>query len=850
MGGQAMRNRTLLRMALLPVCVLGLCAGAWAAERAGMVVGLQGQVEATGADGQRRVLSMGAEVFSGDTLITPQGARLQVMLEDDTLIGLSENSSLTIDEYVFDPRRKENNGLAVRIGRGIARIITGIITDLNPERFKVRTSRATIGIRGCELGFRCGEDVHRYFVVRVPERRFIQVTSELTDEMLVFSEPGFVDVDERGRLRRGILQEREVRDILDQTTPQFEPGSAKQAPASSRGAKGGGEGEEPVKAAEGAVDEESVRSEPLPLDTADQIASVTPSIGETASDTQQSSQDVRMETSITEDRGDQFVSPPPPPPPPPPAPGYPSVMGAGETARYHDWASWSHMDGLLRFRRAEGFIGDGRTSVDFYGDYIDVAGRVLAAVKLSLRDVSLIRFGSDRYYEGWRQISLEPGVRLANDNLQQFVRHIDLRGSAPQILYWGIPAGRFSETPPPDRVLAYDIAYAEFHRSVPLPRDIPGELLEGSLRFNTKTGGYAILLPGLFPIYGRGAELQFFGQSWQGVGGVANFNDDSPVISSVYAGFRSSSGEHPAETGVSVWRGYGAAMAWNDARTPAVRELHSADMSADNPAVNEGRVQLTLNRDDPLHAVSASMTVHENPATPTPTDLAIANVQDSLFVEGNLYAGRSHVDTTDSSLMGVSGGKNWSWGIWDSETSIDMGGGATETEYARGHYVVGETLSPAAFQALVAGAQSYLLRTPAGQPGHVSATLTGLPNYRQFLEGEANLTVHIPGGGAPATWHGRFTGGKPGEDSFDIQYATPRPISANGHLRGGVPDSYALHAHGMTYDGGTLTDAQMTGNLVGPGVGPRPITGAIGEGRFAHSDGTVLNLTYGTDLSP
>jgi hypothetical protein len=49
---------------------------------------------------------------------------------------------------------------------------------------------------------------------------------------------------------------------------------------------------------------------------------------------------------------------------------------------------------------------------------------------------------------------------------------------------------------------------------------------------------------------------------------------------------------------------------------------------------------------------------------------------------------------------------------------------------------------------------------------------------------------------------------------------------------------------------GALASQELTGNLVGPGTGPRPVTGAIGSGRFTHIDGTDVVLTYGTDLAP
>lgn len=851
-----MISRRSLMMALLPVCVLIGCAAGYAAERAGVVVGVQGRAEAVPASGGARDLAMGSEVFAGDTLQTDKGAKLQVMLEDDSLISLGENSSVTLDEYLFNPNEKANNALMIRIQRGIARVITGIITDLNPNRFTVRTSRATIGIRGCELGFRCLDDEHRYYVVRVPEGRSIHVASELTKDVVVFTSPGFVDVDAMGRLRKGFLQEQDVHDLQEQTTPQFARKPSQRAADSSAE-----EHAADHSAMETVAESLPMAQETLPDSAAGGTLSERMSPAATVSS---APEDIRMDSVVSDNRQEQVPlparpppAPQPPAPPPPPEPVYPRVKGGGASARYVPGTAWADLTSVTRFYRADGFIGEGVTSVDFWGERYDALGNAMGSVALSLRDVRLIAFGGRTLHEGWREIAPVPGVRLANDNLQQFVRHIDLRGSAPQMLYWGIPSSEFAEPGmPPNRMLVYDVAYTEYEVQKPAPFNVDTELSFGKLRYNTKTDAYAILIPGMIPIYGRGGELQFFGQFQQGVGGSWVRQSADPVrpdgsAGMVFAGFRDVLQERPAMSGVVSWRGYAAAMAWDDAASPAVYQLHSADMTSDNPDVNEARVTMTINRDDPLDPITPHIMVSQMPPLSAPTDIVLDNSYQSLFVDKDLYFAATFENNTHSTLSGVGGGQNWSWGIWDSDRTIDMGGGATRTERARGHYVVGETLSPAAFQALVMGAQSYVLQTPAGMPGHVSATLTALPDYHVFLEGEARLTVNIPGSGATPTWNGQFTGGTSDGDRFVIQYNASRPISPNGHLRGGMPDMYMLNARGIQYGGGSLMGAQMTGNLVGPGVGPSPIiTGAIGEGRFEHSDGTVLNLTYGTDLAP
>jgi hypothetical protein len=810
-----MKSRTMWVMALLPVLVLSWCAASWAAERAGVVIGLQGAAVAAQADGQVRALSMSSPVFAGETLRTEAGARIQIMFEDDSLVSLGENSELTIDEYVYDPNKPADNGLAVRIGKGLARVITGAITDLNPERFKVRTSRATIGIRGCELGFRClnGGD-HRYFVVRVPAGRAIGVMSKLSGEDLLLREAGYVDVDEAGRLRRGFLREEDLRELMEGTTPQFAAGAGRNGTAASGSGGLQHEAESPAVGAGAPATEQA--SEDDGLQTADTLNAF-----DGTPDPSQSAQESRTGGAVGENRVEQIVPPPPPPPEPVSPPFSLPIRGGGAAARYLTLATMADLDKTILFYKTEGVIANGRTSVDFWGDCYDRNGVFAGSVTLSLRDIGLIGFGGRAVYEGWREITPVGGVRLANDNLQQFVRHIDLRGTAPQILYWGVPSDTFADSPmPPERVLAYDIAYCEYRKSIPLPRDLNAEVRQGVLRYNTKTGDYALLVPGSYPIYGHGDTLQFFGQYQQGVGAASVRQAATPDLTrpagSVLAGFRNTADERAAESGVSSWRGYAAAMAWTEDGTPASRELRSAVFNSDFPGFNEDRVQIHIDRNNAAQPVVPNLVVSEAPPSPSPSDLTIANVQDSVFVEGRLYSAKSRDNNTDSTLAGV----------------------------------VGDTLSPAAFQTLANGAQSYLLQTPADRPGHVTATITAPAEYHSFLEGQAYLTVNIPGSGATPTWMGRFAGTAPNGDQLNIRYNTPRGISPNGHLQATAPDIYSVRVRGTVYGPADLSAGEITGNLVGPGTGPRPITGAIGAGRYAHADGSTVNLTYGTDLAP
>lgn len=152
---------SILVIALLPALVLAQAAGG----SIGQIVALQGTATAVGADGKSRPLALKSPLFMKDKLVTEAGSRLQILFIDESTIAQGEKSELVIDEYVFAPGKKEDNACSLSLTRGVFRVVTDKITKLNPARFKVKTKMATIGIRGCDLGFEVGPDEEHIYVI-------------------------------------------------------------------------------------------------------------------------------------------------------------------------------------------------------------------------------------------------------------------------------------------------------------------------------------------------------------------------------------------------------------------------------------------------------------------------------------------------------------------------------------------------------------------------------------------------------------------------------------------------------------------------------------------------------------
>ncbi|MGI9133403.1 MAG: FecR domain-containing protein [Rhodoferax sp.] len=137
---------------------LALLAGGALAQSAGEVEFARG-VGAAQAPGQTpRTLGKGLALNEGDRLTTADGASAIVKLQDGTRLTLRPNSELIVQQYQFK-EGATNNSMVMQLLRGGLRAITGLISKGSSEAAKIRTSTATIGIRGTDFDARlCGPE--------------------------------------------------------------------------------------------------------------------------------------------------------------------------------------------------------------------------------------------------------------------------------------------------------------------------------------------------------------------------------------------------------------------------------------------------------------------------------------------------------------------------------------------------------------------------------------------------------------------------------------------------------------------------------------------------------------------
>lgn len=127
-----------------------------AAEPAGEVIAMKGDVTAQSSDGTSRALMKSDQVFVGDQVITGSGAYAVIQFIDGAKATLRPDSNLSINQYTFGT---ENDGAVLGLVKGGFRAITGEIAHNRPESFSVQTNVATLGVRGTEFAVRlCDKD--------------------------------------------------------------------------------------------------------------------------------------------------------------------------------------------------------------------------------------------------------------------------------------------------------------------------------------------------------------------------------------------------------------------------------------------------------------------------------------------------------------------------------------------------------------------------------------------------------------------------------------------------------------------------------------------------------------------
>ena len=137
---------------------------------------------------QEFVAEVGSGVEFMDSLMTGNG-RMAVEFLDDSQIRITENSTVVIDQFVYDAN-PDNSKMALSFAKGTARFISGSIGKMKKENIKLKTNTATIGIRGTDFTVTVDE-LDRTLVILLPDKN-----GESSGEITVTNEGGTVTLNQ------------------------------------------------------------------------------------------------------------------------------------------------------------------------------------------------------------------------------------------------------------------------------------------------------------------------------------------------------------------------------------------------------------------------------------------------------------------------------------------------------------------------------------------------------------------------------------------------------------------------------------------------------------------------------
>lgn len=116
---------------------------------AGRVMLVQGDMTAKDSSGKLRKLVIGSPVYEGDLLTTAAQSHAIVAFRDEGRVSLQEGTVFHVERFQYknsNPEVGENT--ALRLLKGGVRVVTGLISRVNHDRFQFRVATATIGVRG------------------------------------------------------------------------------------------------------------------------------------------------------------------------------------------------------------------------------------------------------------------------------------------------------------------------------------------------------------------------------------------------------------------------------------------------------------------------------------------------------------------------------------------------------------------------------------------------------------------------------------------------------------------------------------------------------------------------------
>jgi hypothetical protein len=108
---------------------------------------VSGKVFIMRQDSEKVMAHTGTKLYPKDQIKSDRGGSASLILQDNTIICLGPESTMNMDEFVFNPSIYEYS-MATRLLKGTFLFLSGVIAKLAPDNVKIDTPDGTIAVRG------------------------------------------------------------------------------------------------------------------------------------------------------------------------------------------------------------------------------------------------------------------------------------------------------------------------------------------------------------------------------------------------------------------------------------------------------------------------------------------------------------------------------------------------------------------------------------------------------------------------------------------------------------------------------------------------------------------------------
>ena len=130
------------------LALLIFCHAACAAELFGTIDSLSGTATVTEQNGSSSAVSVGMNLYEGDTISTGPDSEVHIVSEDGGIIALRPDTVFRVDEFKAEGGADDKTYMSLLTGA--MRSITGWIGKHDNSAYRLTTPTVTLGIRGTD----------------------------------------------------------------------------------------------------------------------------------------------------------------------------------------------------------------------------------------------------------------------------------------------------------------------------------------------------------------------------------------------------------------------------------------------------------------------------------------------------------------------------------------------------------------------------------------------------------------------------------------------------------------------------------------------------------------------------